>query len=607
MNIGRILRYRLGIRLGIHPVRRLWAAVPPPPFFHAHGRQVPDLPSLDRRPAHQEYFGWLKESLGKDPPDWFRNPLTNTRFPAPDRPWWAIQDFDPAVGDIKTIWEASRMEWAPAWASATDDPQSIERLNAWLEDWCLKNPPYQGPNWKCGQEASIRVMHLALAAWISGQMRDAEPGLLQLISVHLQRVAPTLPYALAQDNNHGTSEAAALFIGGSWLRSTGADARGARWERMGRRWLENRVRRLVLSDGTFSQYSVNYHRVLLDTTSIVELWRRALELPVFSSAYTDRVGRATAWLHAFTDPATGDAPNLGSNDGARLFSFCRAAFRDYRPSVNLAAMLRGYRPPFADVPILLNETLPASGLDMPKPGTRNFPAGGFARMEAGSAVLFFRYPVFRFRPHHADVLHLDLWVRSNNLLRDAGSLSYAMDLAEFMFYSGVAGHNTVQFDGRDQMPRLGRFLYGAWPRGRIIAPLEVKDGVAGMSVEYRDWRHARHRRTIQLFPHRLVVEDEVSGFSKSAVWRWRLSPGPWAAEGLNIRGAGVHMNVRSSSPVARAELVSGRESRLYLRESAVPLWELELRQHGTLSTEIIWDDEAPRGDDDRRGNVGLRP
>jgi len=35
-----------------------------------------------------------------------------------------------------------------------------------------------------------------------------------------------------------------------------------------------------------------------------------------------------------------------------------------------------------------------------------------------------RYPRFRFRPSHADVLHVDLWVDAVNVLRDGGTFSY---------------------------------------------------------------------------------------------------------------------------------------------------------------------------------------
>src|SRR6185503_7196639 len=109
------------------------------------------------------------------------------------------------------------------------------RLNHWLSDWSVTNPPYHGPNWKCGQEASIRVMHLLVGAILLGQAHAPEPGLVALVAAHLQRIAPTMSYAIGQQNNHGTSEAAALFAGGDFLARAG-DARGLRWSALGRHW-----------------------------------------------------------------------------------------------------------------------------------------------------------------------------------------------------------------------------------------------------------------------------------------------------------------------------------------------------------------------------------
>ena len=122
--------------------------------------------------------------------------------------------------DIKTVWEASRFDWAISFAqlASQGDLKSLDQLNIWLDNWCEKNPPYFGLNWKCGQEASIRVIHLAIVAVILGQDKRPLPNLIELIKTHLLRIAPTIRYAIAQDNNHGTSEAAALFVGGAWLR-----------------------------------------------------------------------------------------------------------------------------------------------------------------------------------------------------------------------------------------------------------------------------------------------------------------------------------------------------------------------------------------------------
>ena len=223
-NIARAAGYRLGVKLGLNPVRRLQGAIPVGPFFSAFkGKSAVNAPSVSAWGATGSLFSRWTLALGDGPPDWLANPLTGQRVAAPESDWWEISDFDPSVGDIKLIWELSRLDWVLAFAQQAchGGSESLARLNAWLADWCTQNPPYKGPNWKCGQEASIRVMHLAMAALMLGQVRNAAPGLLDLVRLHLQRIAPTVQYAMAQDNNHGTSEAAALFMGGSWLAALG--------------------------------------------------------------------------------------------------------------------------------------------------------------------------------------------------------------------------------------------------------------------------------------------------------------------------------------------------------------------------------------------------
>src|SRR3546814_19758965 len=97
------------------------------------------------------------------------------------------------------------------------------RISDWSSDVCSSDL-YRGPNWKCAQEASIRLLHLATAGLILGQVRETSVPLRALVLTHLRRIAATMSYAVAQANNHATSEAAALFIGGSWLAANGSRA-----------------------------------------------------------------------------------------------------------------------------------------------------------------------------------------------------------------------------------------------------------------------------------------------------------------------------------------------------------------------------------------------
>lgn len=590
-NLARVAGYRLALRLGVHPAQRIAAEMPTQPFFGEVRGQPIAAKGAAEWSDRALLFGFHSVDLDDGPPDWLANPLTGRRGVGDDRPWWTIPDFSSEAGDIKTVWEFSRMDWALAFAqrARTGDERSRERLNAWLDDWCTQNPPYRGPNWKCGQEASIRVLHLAVAALILGQVRTAEPGLCALIDAHLRRIAPTMAYAAAQNNNHATSEAVALFVGGSWLAANGRTA-AQRYARQGRTALERHVARLVEEDGSFSQYSLNYHRVMLDTLSVAEIWRRELDLPPFSERWYARARAATDWLVAMVDPESGDAPNLGANDGARLLQLTPTGYRDYRPSAQLAAALfrseRVYPPGLHDGALAwLGMEAPASAV--PDDGSRLFDNGGYAVLRSGPATAMLRYPRFRFRPSQADALHLDLWVDGENLLRDAGTYSYNAGAEWIDYFGGIAAHNSIQFDDSEQMPRLGRFLLGDWLSTERRTPI-TGDGETCFAASYRDRGGRFHERSVALTSQALTVVDQVGGFDRKAVLRWRLRPGEWVLTDDGATDGAHRLRVTSDAPVIRRAIVTGQESHHYLQRSELPVLEIEIDRPARLESEYRW-------------------
>lgn len=583
-SIARVAAYRLGLKSGRHPVQRLAAPVAQPPFFRVVDAASPKADPNRTWGDHLWWFGWHNAPLPDAPPDWFANPFSTTPKPDANRDWWRIPDF--GTGDIKGIWELSRMDWAVAWATtaACGDAPALERLNLWLADWADHNPPYKGPNWKCGQEASIRLMHLVAAAWILGQDRTPEAGLVDLLRAHLQRIAPTMSYAIGQQNNHGTSEAAALFIGGSFL--AGHDPRADAWSRKGRRWLEERAAALIEPDGSFSQYSVTYHRLMLDTYALAEAWRRHRDLPAFSDLLRRRLVAATGWLRAMTDPDTGDAPNIGANDGARLLQLTGTDYRDFRPSVQLAAALFQDEDAFGPGPWSESQRW----LDVPDGQkaaplrSASFDDGGYHVLRKGRAMAVLRYPRFRYRPSQADALHLDLWHAGRNLLRDGGTFSYNADGAEW--FGGTSAHNTVTFDERDQMPRLGRFLFGDWLRAETVQMVQTDGDAVSAAAGYTDGVGARHHRQVSLTPTGLTCVDTLSGPFRQAELRWRLCPGDWFLEGDTLRGEGVVMNVETEGETLVPVLGTTYESRYYQHRDPVPLLSLSLPNPGRIVTKI---------------------
>ena len=264
-------------------------------------------------------------------------------------PWYKISDFSDEAGDIKTVWEASRFDWVLRMAQRVmaGDENELNKLNEWLRDWIDRNPPYIGANWKCGQEAGIRVMHLAMATLVLEQSETPTENLKELISIHLQRINSTTGYAIAQCNNHAITEAAALLVGGSMLNCNTGEA----WSKRGHKLIESQVAKLVSEDGSFSQYSLNYHRLMLDILCMVEIWRRKKDEPKFSEMFYQRAQSASTWLFNLINLANGDGPNVGANDGARLLPLTNTKYRDYRPTHN-------FRMPFFTISKPLRNQVP---------------------------------------------------------------------------------------------------------------------------------------------------------------------------------------------------------------------------------------------------------
>ncbi|HEX7115964.1 MAG TPA: alginate lyase family protein [Steroidobacter sp.] len=534
------------------------------------------------------FFGQHWFRVGS-PPQWFVDPWSQQSWDGPEAHWSNTREFARPGRDIKVIWELSRFEWAVVLARAfalTRREEFLRTMCAWLQSWTESNPANAGVNWMCGQEVSIRLLRflesLRCLAWSS----KALPAIHAFVRVHLRRIEATLSYALGQNNNHGTSEAAAMFVGGQWLLANGADGElrnfASSVARRGERQLAERVGRLVSPDGTFSQYSLNYHRMLLDTISIVEAWRRSLRVPSPFASCADRVNAAIEWLAAMVEPATGDAPNLGANDGTALLISPSSGFRDHRPTLQLVScLLQGRRRypsgPWDDASRYWGVEPEECPLVPAVRGSKVFMPGGYATLtdEERRSWALLRIPSHRFRPSQADGLHFDLWVDGENVIRDTGTYSYNPAGHWHEYFSGTRGHSTCQFDERDQMPRLGRFLFGSW--------LECEELRAGdeserrqIEVAYTDYSGARHRRTVVVRDATWIIEDDVSGFERSAVVRWHLAPGSWTLNGSRLVGERVSIDVESSGE-SNVRMVEGWESRAYLERSSIPVLEVVLR------------------------------
>ncbi len=426
----------------------------------------------------------------------------------------------PLTFDIKLLWEPARFGWAFTLGRAyqiSKDEKYAEAFWRYFETFTDANPPCLGPHWMSGQEVALRLMAFVWAA----QVFDAAPAstperksrLAQSITQHATRIPPTLVYAHSQNNNHLLTEAAGLYTAGLALAE---HPQSAKWRALGWKWLNRGFQSQIDGYGEYSQYSTNYHRLMLQ----VALWARALTTTPtergqadtklhkgFPRKTLDRLTAATHWLYALLDPVSGRAPNLGANDGAYIFPLTICPFADFRPILQAAAQA------------FLDYQLPRGAWDemslwfgIPLESKKYLRTERYLgdHLYAKNSWAYLRTAQFTSRPSHADQLHLDLWWRGLNVAQDAGTYLYNAPAPWDNNLTTARVHNTVTVNGRDQMTRAGRFLYLDWFDAYRQNIIESDPAILQCVIGHYRKDSLSHTRTVTVYAdERWLVLDEI--------------------------------------------------------------------------------------------------
>ena len=494
--------------------------------------------------GHWRYFSRSPMAVGF-PPDWHLNPASGKRFPS-DQHWSRLSDF--GFGDIKYVWEASRFSvtflLARAYCS-TRDESFAAAFWALVESWADANPPQRGVNWKCGQEASFRVMAWCFGLHAFSGSAETTPArvtrLVAMIAAHGERIERNLGYAWSQKNNHGISEAVGLWTIGVLFPEL---ARSATWKRTGRRLIDQEVARQVYADGSYVQHSFNYHRVMLDdlvwALRLGEVNREPLPRLVY-----DAVGRAAGFLEECLDRETGQAPQTGANDGALVVPLSGCDLNDHRPAVQSASLVarggRAFSPgPWDEQALWLFGPAGLSGRQLQPPARPlAAPQGGYYVVRGSDAWALIRCADYRDRPGHMDQLHVDLWWKGLNIVPDAGTFRYNADAPWNNALTVTAVHNTMMVDDHDQMTQVSRFLALDWTRGHVVAAGE-QDGWRFWIGEHDGYTRlgVTHRRAVLHDGATWWVCDELRGRDDHRYrLHWLLSDQPhqWSADAGGAR------------------------------------------------------------------------
>lgn len=422
------------------------------------------------------YFSKEWINLGKDY-DWISNP--NTQFKYNNQLHWSqINDFSKESGDIKFVWEKSRFSYLLTlirYDKYTGEDLS-EFVFSEIESWIENNPINQGPNWRCSQEISLRCFNwlFALNYYKNSSNLSAQrfEDIMHVIYWSLHHVYHHIDFSrIAVRNNHAITETMFLALSNMLFPFF---PETQKWARDGRKWFEQEIAYQIYEDGTFLQFSMNYHRVVIQLLSLGIQLSEQNNQP-FSQTVYDRAYKSLNFLYQCLQKENGMLPNYGANDGAWFFPLSETDYRDYRPQLNaLHYILTGEHLFDSDkikeevhwiAAQKVNVSQKLEKLHQEK-GVLSFEKGGYYILREEESFTFIRCGNHKDRPSQADNLHIDVWVNGGNILRDGGSYKYNTDTQTVAYFVGTASHNTVMVENQSQMLKGGRFIWYYWTQAR---------------------------------------------------------------------------------------------------------------------------------------------
>ena len=485
-------------------------------------QDVPWNPELAVQAAEKILAGGFKYFEHTDyqigfPPDWHLDPSTNVRLDS-KKHWSQIPDF--GACDIKYVWEASRFgcvyTLVRAYAQRADE-RYAEAFWTLIEDWAKNNPPNTGANWKDGQEAGLRVMAWCFGLHGFSHARGTTPQrvayLTAMIAALAKRIIQNIDYAISTRGNHAITEALGLWMIGLLFPEL---KDSEKYFSLGRRLLEQQAGHQIFTDGSYSMYSLNYHRFVLHVY-FYAIRLAQLNDRRFSESLYRALDASIHFLYQLTELQTGLMPQFGSIDGALVLPLNTCDFTDYRPVLQLGHYLLHGKRLFEKGPwdedlfwLCGGQALDALMEDAHSQGNQSFAQGGVYTLRSSQSMAVIRCVNFQARPSHADQLHVDLWWRGHNIACDAGTYLYSGPGIWQNALSRTAVHNTVTVDSVDQMTYFSRFTWINWANGHLL-----EQNSSRWRGEHDGYRRltdpVEHKRTVLMLDNeRWLVVDHLT-------------------------------------------------------------------------------------------------
>ena len=514
--------------------------------------------------GHLLYFNSKYFKIGRDY-NWITNPENNFEYDA-SKHWTEVEDLSSEAGDIKFVWEKSRFSYIHNLIRYDYhfDKDISELIFGEIDSWIEHNPVNQGPNYKCSQEISLRIMNWCFALFYYKNSKALNEERFEKILHHiywqLHHVRSNINFSRkAVRNNHAITETLMLYLSGILFPFF---PESKKWSKEGKAWFEEEILYQIYDDGTFLQYAHNYHRVVIQLMTYGFSLAK-LNGDTFKKAVYDKAKLSLNYLYQCQIDTSGRLPHYGNNDGALFFKFNDAHFRDYRPQLNaLHYFFNGssYSHTVDSEEELFwfcnkLETAQNDSLRLKKVDISSFDDSGCYVINKTDYLAFIKCGNHKHRPTHADNLHFDLWYKGENVLRDAGTYKYNTDPELVRFFNGTASHNTVQLGDHDQMKKGPRFIWLNWSSVNYASLKEEGEEIV-FEGEANVYQHIEngivHKRSIRFKEksNEWIIEDHLKHQTNLPIKQiWNLHPSfisKFSIESIDENDSKLDMNIRDS-------------------------------------------------------------
>lgn len=455
-----------------------------------------------------------------NPIHWNHNPDSNYTY-SRDVHWAFIPDLSETNGDIKYVWEKSRFSFLYTIIRYDQHfkHDSSEMVFSYINDWIDHNSINQGPNYKCSQEISLRILNWTFALYYyQNSSKLTEELFFKIINsirqqlIHVYRNINFSRFTVR--NNHAITESMCLYVMGI-LFPYFPEAQKFCFK--GKEFFEKEIIYQIYKDGSYLQFSMNYHRV------VIQLLTWALQLSKNNGMYLtpsviDRAQKTLQFMIQHIDSVSGKLPNYGANDGALFFKLNNLHFRNYESQINaLQVALKGSNV-FTNIDShedawwytsgKLNKERMEPPMYLPIFTAKN---GGFYTLRSNSTLTTIRCGNHKDRPQQADQNHVDIWYNGVNIIRDNGSYKYNTDTETINYFSGTASHNTIQIGQHNQMLKGGRFIWYYWSQADEVLTKKTSEFLeisANAQVYKQLANNIVHKRILKQFNNNVKWEIE---------------------------------------------------------------------------------------------------